>query len=350
MSFRYFFDIIIIVNAIFIAFNLDGGEPFFLALFTLEITLKLYAFGLRAFVRKLWNLFDTIVVASALIVTIIEAALSNSHASQVALDFLLVLRVVRIFRIFHSVVRFRLVINAILHILPSMVTYMGVLFVFYYFFAILGMELFGGKITYYGYAENTDQKYCGNIQLQGSQFFQDHYCSNNFNDLLSSFVTLFELMAVNQWHVLTKGHVLVTTKAARLYFFSFHFLCVTLILNIFSAFVIEAFILEYSVTSDKGQQPLSSLQQRIAAIGLAYGKTEKANVAEDKEELLDEDFMDADHKLQEIPEESNSELPNFSHQTGMRFRLTSRTRSVMGLLEKMFENDLNEGNKTTSIS
>ena len=138
MSFRYFFDIIIIVNAIFIAFNLDGGEPFFLALFTLEITLKLYAFGLRAFVRKLWNLFDTIVVASALIVTIIEAALSNSHASQVALDFLLVLRVVRIFRIFHSVVRFRLVINAILHILPSMVTYMGVLFVFYYFFAIIG--------------------------------------------------------------------------------------------------------------------------------------------------------------------------------------------------------------------
>ena len=50
----------------------------------------------------------------------------------------------------------------------------------------------------------------------------------------------------------------------------------TLILNIFSAFVIEAFILEYSVTSQQdGKQPLSSLQQRIAAIGLAYGKTEK---------------------------------------------------------------------------
>lgn len=194
-----------------------------------------------------------------------------------ALDFLLVLRVVRIFRIFHSVARFRLVINAILHILPSMVTYMGVLFVFYYFYGILGMELFGGQITYFGYdTENSEQKYCGNPKLEGSQFFEDHYCSNNFNDLLSSFVTLFELMAVNQWHVLAKGHVLVTTKAARLYFFSFHFLCVTLILNIFSAFVIEAFILEYSVTSQQdGKQPLSSLQQRIAALGLAYGKTEK---------------------------------------------------------------------------
>ena len=141
------------------------------------------------------------------------------------------------------------------------------------------MELFGGKIKYFGYNENlaTEQKYCGNAKLQSSDFFSDHYCSNNFNDLLASFVTLFELMAVNQWHVLASGHVLVTSKAARIYFFSFHFLCVTLILNIFSAFVIEAFILEYSVTSEKGQQPLSSLNRRIAALGLAYGKAEKVH-------------------------------------------------------------------------
>ena len=79
MFFRYFFDFIIVLNAIFIAFNLDGGEPFFLALFTLEITLKLYAFGLKAFVRKLWNLFDTIVVASALIVTIIEVKIDFAY-------------------------------------------------------------------------------------------------------------------------------------------------------------------------------------------------------------------------------------------------------------------------------
>ena len=55
-----------------------------------------------------------------------------------------------------------------------MITYMGVLFVFYYFFAILGMELFGGKIKYFGYEENLNvvQKYCGNAKLQTSDFFQ----------------------------------------------------------------------------------------------------------------------------------------------------------------------------------
>ena len=40
-----------------------------------------------------------------------------------ALDFLMVLRVIRIFKIFHSIPRFRIVINTILHILPSFATY-----------------------------------------------------------------------------------------------------------------------------------------------------------------------------------------------------------------------------------
>ena len=365
--FRYLFDAIIFLNAIFIGFDLDGGEPFFLALFTLEIVLKLYAFGFRAFARKLWNLFDVVVVGSALLITIIEAIESHDH-SQVALDFLMVLRVIRIFKIFHSVVRFRIVINTILHILPSMFTYGGVLLVFYYAFAIIGMEVFGGKVSYHGYEEANqvyNDKYCGNPLLKDSDFYKDHYCSNNFNDLISAFVTLFELMTVNQWHVITDGFVRVTSKSARLYFFCFHFICVTVILNIFSAFVIEAFILEFSVTSEANttenandsQKPQTTvLTERIAAMGLGYGKAEAAtassniknNVNDDLQELVNEDdFLDADHGTTQLPKvpSNNPEdaLPSsiaysdHSSKTGLRFVLTSRTRTVMGLLEKMFE-------------
>ena len=183
--------------------------------------------------------------------------------------------------LFHRM-RFRIVIDTILHILPSMVNYGGVLLVFYYSFALIGMEAFGGKIRYFGYDESNQsipQKYCGNALLKDSQFYREHYCSNNFNDLFSALVTLFELMTVNQWHVITSGYVIVTSKYARLYFFCFHFICVTVILNIFSAFVIEAFILEFSVTSSDdngagGKRPQSSLTDRIAAMGLGYGKAE----------------------------------------------------------------------------
>lgn len=142
-------------------------------------------------------------VSSALLVSVVEACLQTGN--QVALDFLMVLRVIRIFKIFHSVKRFRLVINAILRILPSMATYSGILMVFFYSFSMIGMMLFAGKLEPKG-------QNCGNGLLEGSQFALDNYCKNNFNDLFSSLVTLFLLLTVNQWHVITEGYVLLTNK------------------------------------------------------------------------------------------------------------------------------------------
>lgn len=360
--FRYLFDAIIFVNAVFIAFDLDEGEPFFLTLFTLEIVLKLYAFGVQAFFRKLWNIFDVLVVGSALIITLVEAAKHESHASDVTLDFLMVLRVIRIFKIFHTINRFRVVINTILHILPSMATYGGVLLVFYYFFAIIGMEIFQGKISFHGYDEDGQSvadKFCGNSRLKESEFYRDHYCRNNFNDLVSSMVTLFELMVVNQWHVLTEGHVLVTSRVARIFFFVFHFLCVIVVLNIFSAFVIEAFILEFSLTS-KGRRPQSPLTHRINAMGLGYGSkplkqtTVESNRPGDEEQLVppeddEEEHLDADHNRLQLTANGDGsssnqiiQVKNMTGVTFLRFHLASRTRTVMGLLEKMFESELKE--------
>lgn len=71
----------------------------------------------------------------------------------------------------------------------------------YYIFAVVGMELFKGKVRFYG-EESGDpaRSYCGNPLLQGSAFAQSNYCKNNFNDVASSFVLLVELTVVNQWH------------------------------------------------------------------------------------------------------------------------------------------------------
>ncbi len=83
-------------------FQLSGAEHIFLALFTAEILLKLYAFGFDAFFRKLWNVFDAVVVGSALAVATVLAVDTTARdeaASATALDFLMVLRVTRIFKV-----------------------------------------------------------------------------------------------------------------------------------------------------------------------------------------------------------------------------------------------------------
>ena len=70
----------------------------------------------------------------------------------------------------------------------------------YYFFAIVGMEVFGGLIRFYGDGTSAEVNVCGNAKLAGTEFVRAGYCANNFNDILRSLVTLIELTVVNQWH------------------------------------------------------------------------------------------------------------------------------------------------------
>lgn len=81
--------------------------------------------------------------------------------------------------------------------------------VLFYIYAIIGMELFGNLIKTEGshspeVNNETNSKtlteFCGNINLKDSDFYEDRYCNNNFNDILRSFKVLFDLMVVNQWH------------------------------------------------------------------------------------------------------------------------------------------------------
>lgn len=47
---------------------------------------------------------------------------------------------------------------------------------------------------------NASELFCGDVKLKNSEFYHEHYCGNNFNDILKSLKILFDLMVVNQWH------------------------------------------------------------------------------------------------------------------------------------------------------
>lgn len=73
--------------------------------------------------------------------------------------------------------------------------------VVYYIFAMVGMELFKGKVKFYEEDSSDPAKaYCGNELLRGTAFAQLNYCKNNFNNVVSSYILLVELTVVNQWH------------------------------------------------------------------------------------------------------------------------------------------------------
>merc|ERR1719410_2130155 len=112
-------------------------------------------------------MFDTVIIGAAFIFNIVDNVRGDNQDAYIMLDVLLILRVLRIIKIFHGIQSFKMILNTIFHILPSLFTYVGVLFVFIYIYAIVGMESFKDKIRFFGPEtyNTTDpaKQWCGNM-------------------------------------------------------------------------------------------------------------------------------------------------------------------------------------------
>ena len=107
----------------------------------------------------------------------------------------------------------------------------GVVCLIYFFFAILGMWLFGGKV-----------RKGMEVLTNNTSGIPDTYHLDNFNDFFSGLVTLFTLMVVNNWYVQVQMFVLVTENPyVRYYFIAFWYMSVIIAINIFVAFAIDMY-------------------------------------------------------------------------------------------------------------
>ncbi|XP_036420198.1 two pore segment channel 3 isoform X2 [Colossoma macropomum] len=330
--FVYVYDAIILVNAVFI--GLDEEDPLvsnaewaFLTLYLLEILLKLYTFEPRAFFARhqFWNWFDTIIIVSALLATIINSALKSSggYTSRQVLDIVFILRVLRLIRVVDTIPSFRAIINTLIKIGPPMLTFGQLILVVYYIFAMVGMELFKGKVQFFeAGSEDPAREYCGNPLLKGSAFARNNYCKNNFNDVVSSFILLLELTVVNQWHVLTGGFTAVTHISARIFFVLFHVVMVIIIINIFVAFILEAFFVEYMVEKSDLQ---TSLEKKIEELNLCVEQHPADGTLVDAMETQDNDMGSSE---------------GVKGKPTLMFKISSkRYRTMDGLLQRMFETE-----------
>ncbi|XP_037545832.1 two pore segment channel 3 [Nematolebias whitei] len=328
------FDLIILVNAVFIGLDeenplISNSEWVFLTLYVFEIFLKLYVYEPRAFFSRhsFWNWFDTIIVISALIATIINSAMKSSggYTSRQILDIVFILRILRLIRVVDSIQRFQTIINTLIRIGPAILTFGQLIIVVFYIFAMVGMELFKHKVKFYEDSNDSAKTYCGNPLLNNTAFAQLGYCKNNFNNVVSSFILLVELTVVNQWHVLSSGFATVTHVSARIFFVLFHIVVVIIIVNIFVAFVLEAFFVEYSMDKNDLQ---TSLEKKIEELELAVAQEKLKDNLVNNMETIDNDLGTGQSS-------TPANLPN------LMFKIASkRYRTVDALLQRMFEEDL----------
>ncbi|KAI4546766.1 hypothetical protein MG293_003321 [Ovis ammon polii] len=354
--FVWVYDVIILINAIFIALDekdslISYAEWLFLSLYIIEILLKLYTYEPSAYFgrKQFWNWFDTLIIIAALLATVANTTIqARKYNSQQVLDIVLILRILRLLRVIVSIQRFRVIVTTLINIGPTMLTFGGLVLVVYYAFAIIGMEAFHGKVHFLDPSSGSpDAAVCGNPALKDSAFARGRYCKNNFNDLASSLVLLTELTVVNQWHdilseeeacfaLLADGFALATHQAAKLYFIGFHVVVVILIVNIFIAFILEAFFVAYSLEKSEVE---TAIEKKIQELGVG---------------VQEEDMKDGgliDHVDTKDSGFSADEGGNKKRDLrGLYFRIASKKyKTVDTLLQQMFESEIAPEGKDPSL-
>ncbi|XP_054749500.2 two pore channel protein 1-like [Lytechinus pictus] len=214
---------------------------FFVGFYVMEALLKILGFGPRCYFTVGWNLFDFIITVTAFIGVVTQAADKN-------FQYIIILRPIRLLRIFKINKRYRDVFGTLYELTPRMASVGVCLLIIYYFYAIIGMEFF---------AETKLENCCRNDTFadyySNSSRYKDYFYLNNFDDILRSYVTLFELTVVNNWHIIMGGYASVVSEWSRIYFFLFY-LSSMVVVTIVIAFILEAFLFRIQYHQRKAEQ------------------------------------------------------------------------------------------------
>ncbi|CAK7314083.1 Two pore channel protein 1 [Vulpes lagopus] len=250
-AFLIFKDLVVAVNGVWIlveTFMLKGGNFFskhvpwsyvvFLTIYGVELFLKVAGLGPLEYLSSGWNLFDFSVTLFAFL------GLLALAFNMEPFYFIVVLRPLQLLRLFKLKKRYRNVLDTMFELLPRMASLGLTLLIFYYSFAIVGMEFFCGIL--YPNCCNTStvsDAYRWLNHTVGNRTVVDegYYYLNNFDNILNSFVTLFELTVVNNWYIIMEGVTSQTSHWSRLYFMTFYIVTMV-VMTIIVAFILEAFV------------------------------------------------------------------------------------------------------------
>lgn len=252
-SFTYFITAIILINAVSlgletspsimakIGYMLQIIDSIALAIFVIELSLKLYVYRL-SFFRESWNVFDFFIVGFSLLPSIGP------------LSVLRALRVLRVLRLVSVVPQMRKVINALFKALPGMLSIIAVLLLIFYVSAVLATKLFG---------------------LDSSGEF-----SEQFGSIGASMFTLFQIMTLEGWSEEVVRPVMRAYPYAWLFFIPFIVITSFAVLNLFIGIIVDA--LHYSHEED---QQNSEKQSKAQLQDTQNAKAKTKNRVIDQEEL-----------------------------------------------------------------
>lgn len=207
--FQHFITALIIINGIILGLAtsktvmadfetvINTLDMTIVAIFTVEIVLRIAVYR-GAFFKDPWSLFDFFVVSISLI-----PAGEN-------LSILRALRVLRLFRLLTVVPQMRMIIAALLKVIPGIGSISMVLLLFFYVFSIMATNLFGERFEEW------------------------------FGTLGASMYTLFQVMTLESWSMGISRPVMEAYPYAWIFFIIFILIVTFIMVNLFIGIIVDA--------------------------------------------------------------------------------------------------------------
>merc|ERR1739838_1248582 len=149
------------------------AEFAFLALFMVEMVVKMYGLGFRLYFQSSFNIFDCIVIIGS----IFEVIWSNFRGQSFGISVLRALRLLRIFKVTKYWASLRNLVVSLLNSMRSIISLLFLLFLFILIFALLGMQLFGGGFS-----------------------FDEGRPAGNFDTFTTALLTVFQILTGEDWN------------------------------------------------------------------------------------------------------------------------------------------------------
>ena len=214
----------------------------FLAVFVVELALRIFAWRLRFF-KDAWSMFDLIVVGIALV------------PASGPLSILRALRVLRVLRLVSAVPAMRRVVTTLLGALPGLGSIAILLSLFYYVFAVIATKIFG-------------------------ETFPDW-----FGTLGQSLYTLFQVMTLESWSMGIARPVMEAFPYAWVFFIPFILIATFTMLNLFIAIIVNA------------MQSFNDAEHAVEKNAEALAHTQEITLLYEKLDNLQNDLQDIKAQL-----------------------------------------------------
>ncbi|CAG5115977.1 unnamed protein product, partial [Candidula unifasciata] len=148
---------------------------FFVVLFTLEMLLKMYSLGFQGYFVSLFNRFDSFVVLCSILEVILQY---TDVFPPLGISVLRCARLLRVFKATRYWSALRNLVASLLNSMRSIASLLLLLFLFIVIFALLGMQLFGGKFN----------------------FPDSEKPRSNFDSFWPSLLTVFQILTGEDWN------------------------------------------------------------------------------------------------------------------------------------------------------